>query len=111
MTISCVKGHKKVWWTCRRLQHRSDKKVIYCSTNVILSAAVSLSGNSWQKAELLFKAMNLRAPSVRQFTRLQTLIVAPTVHQCWVSEQNMMATSLKDANCSVIVAGDGEYLL
>jgi hypothetical protein len=43
ITITCEYGHRKVWWTSRRLQHEEENRAIYCAVNVLLPSCIVVS--------------------------------------------------------------------
>ena len=104
----------EVVWTCK-MKHASTwhsspkckdvRGTSFFIMNMILCAAIVLSGNNYSKIALLAKTFNLAIISQNTFERLVKLYVIPTVNDWWSQMQKEMLRALKDK--PVDISGDG----
>ncbi|CAB4021924.1 Hypothetical predicted protein, partial [Paramuricea clavata] len=77
VTWKCHAGHFGGRWasqsTCAGLR----------AGNLLLAAAIALSGNSYTKIGFLFKVMNMTYISKMLYNQYQSLYIAPTVEEYW----------------------------
>ena len=82
---SCENGHS-FNWTSSDVVHSSFGKKVF-SDNLRVSSAIVLSGNSFNKIELLFQFMNLRFISSTSFFAYQQLFICPSIGELYKREQ------------------------
>lgn len=95
---SCLSGHSDVW----RSQPFENKKPV---GNVLLSAALLFTGNSYSKMSSFAKSINLAFPSKTVYQQEQNATLFPVVQEKWLEEKGKAQAEVK-ALPKIILAGD-----
>lgn len=77
----CEKGHKGVWCSSKVLAEKRGQKLYVPPT--LMAAAVSVTGNNFEKVSLLANCLNLNFVSQSTFPRIQTHYVIPSIKELW----------------------------
>ncbi|KXJ05053.1 hypothetical protein AC249_AIPGENE28460 [Exaiptasia diaphana] len=75
--------------------------------NLLLSAAILMSGLPTQKTLRMFRFMNIACVSRSSFYRHTTNYVTPTIVQCWKEEQRSLLQKMRNEGNDLILSGDG----
>ena len=100
---SCDNGHSGTWASSELLTKKNHQKVYV--NNVQLAAAVLLSGNNYQKINLLAKFFGLQFISETIFYRIQKLYCFPAVQTMWADVKTAIHGHLPSTG--VTLSGDG----
>ncbi|XP_068729053.1 uncharacterized protein [Montipora capricornis] len=100
---NCTNGHADSWTSSEVLAVKSNQKVYV--NNVQLSAAILLSGNNFQKFNLLAKFLGLSSISESLFYRVQKLYCHPAIQNMWSNVKDAIQGHLPPTG--VTLAGDG----
>ncbi len=103
ITQTCLLGHEWVWRS--GALHRDKKKAAMIANNLLLGAAILMSGNNFAKVERMFQMVNLHCISESTFYRYQRVYVAPAINQ--VSTEYKKQVIQRFSNADVVVSGDG----
>ena len=77
LVYKCEKGHGGVWYSSSAICEKRNQKVFVTPT--LLSAAVLISGNNFDKLFLFAKCLNWEFVSQTHFTRTQSLYAIPSI--------------------------------
>lgn len=99
----CSQGHCGVWESSSILTVKRGQKV-YALT-VLLAASVIVTGNNFDKLDMLMKFLNVAFISERSFSRLQTTCAIPVVKELWENMKEKIWETLQGE--AIVVAGDG----
>lgn len=95
---SCLSGHSDLW----RSQPFVDRKPV---GNVLLSAAILFTGNSYTKVSSFAKTVNLAFPSRTTYQQEQNSTLFPVVQEKWLEEKSKAQAEVKVLP-KVVLAGD-----
>ncbi|XP_056382901.1 uncharacterized protein LOC130276918 [Hyla sarda] len=94
----CSSGHTSLLWES---QPRHGYEPL---GNVLLSAAVLLSGSSFVKSQHMFKLLNLKSIDKTTYSRNQSMYLFPTINHHWKKEQKAVIQSVQ--KMPLCLAGD-----
>ena len=100
---NCTNGHADSWTSSEVLAVKNNQKVFV--NNVQLEAAILLSGNNFQKFNLLAKFLGLSSISESLFYRVQKLYCNPAIQNMWSNVKEAIHGHLPSSG--VTLAGDG----
>ena len=102
VVYGCSKGHTGVWHSSSVLTEKRGQKVFL--TTVLLSAAILLTGNNFDKVELMAKMLRLAFVSSATFNRILSLHAVPVVKELWKKMKDRIWQTIKDEN--LVLCGD-----
>lgn len=100
---NCSNGHADSWTSSEVLTVKSNQKVYV--NNVQFCAAILLSGNNFQKFELLAKFLGLSSISESLYYRVQKLYCCSSIQNMWSNVKE--TTHGHFQSTGVTLAGDG----
>lgn len=100
---NCDSGHSGTWASSEVLTEKKGQKVY--ANSVQVAAAVLLSGNNYQKINLLAKFLGLQFISETLFYRIQKLYCFPAVQTMWTNMKSVIHGHLPSTG--VTLSGDG----
>ena len=100
---NCSHGHADSWTSSDVLTVKSNQKVYV--NNVQLCAAILLSGNNFQKFDLLAKFLGLSSISETLYYRVQKLYCCPSIQNMWSNVKETIHAHFQSTG--VTLAGDG----
>ena len=103
LVYKCEKGHGGVWYSSSVICEKRNQKVFVTPT--LLSAAVLISGNNFDKLSLFAKCLNWQFVSQTHFTRTQSLYAIPSIKDFWSRMKTLLWEVFK--NESLVLSGDG----
>ena len=103
LVYRCKKGHGGVWNLSSVICQKHNQNVYVTPT--LLSSAVLISGNNFDKLSLFAKCLNWNFVSQTHFTRSQSLYAAPCIKDFRSKMKTMFWEAYKDE--SVTLSGDG----
>ena len=99
----CSGGHSGVWHSSALLGTRRGQNV-FVST-VVTAAGVLVSGNNFEKIQMLMKFCSIHFVSESTFNRIQSLCVVPAIKELWERMKQKIWDVLKDT--PLVLSGDG----
>ena len=81
----CQNGHRFCWSSSEFHTNKNHAKIF--DSNLLLSSAIVLSGNSYAKIKMLFDFMQLAIISESTFYSYQRQFICPTVYEYYTMEQ------------------------
>lgn len=103
LVYKCEKGHGGVWYSSSLICQKRNQNVFVTPT--LVSAAVLISGNNFDKLSLFAKCLNWNFVSQTHFTRTQSLYAIPSIKDFWLRMKTMLWEVFK--NESLVLSGDG----
>lgn len=103
LSWSCARGHSGIWRSSEVLKVTKNNNVYV--NDILIPAAVVLSGNHYYKFSNLCQAMNLQIPSGQSYLNSQKHFIMPTVIELW--DQMTSETRKFLAEQDVCLLGDG----
>ena len=103
ISFTCPDGHSGLWHSSSVLCSKREQNVYALPT--ILCAGCLISGNNFEKVELMLRSCNVEFVSSSTFNRMQSLYVVPTVQSFW----EKMKTTLIEmySKETMVLCGDG----
>ena len=102
VSYRCSEGHAGVWHSSSVLTEKRGQKVFV--TSVLLSSAVLLTGNNFDKVELMAKMLRLAFVSSSTFNRIQTFHAVPAVKELWEKMKEQIWQTFQDED--LVLCGD-----
>ena len=102
VSYRCSVGHAGVWYSSSVLTEKRGQKVFV--TSVLLSSAVLLTGNNFDKVELMAKMLRLALVSISTFNRIQTFHAVPAVKELWEKMKEQIWQTFQDKD--LVLCGD-----
>lgn len=102
VSYKCSEGHAGVWHSSTVLTEKRGQKVFV--TSVLLSSTILLTGNNFEKVELLAKMLKLGFVSSSTFNRIQTFHAVPAVKELWKKMKEEIWQTLEEEN--LVLCGD-----
>ena len=99
----CSMKHTGVWESSSVLGTRGNQKV-YSST-VLMSSAVTATGNNFDKILLMMKFLNLNFISKATFSHVQSLSLVPVVKELWCTVRGCLSDVLGRVLCYAVMGG------
>ena len=103
LVYKCEKGHSGIWYSSSVICQKRDQKVYVTPT--LISAAVLISGNNFDKLSLFAKCLNWKFVSQTHFTRTQSLYAIPSIKDFWLRMNTLLWEVFKSE--SLVLSGDG----
>ncbi len=103
LSWSCPRGHAGIWRSSEVLKVTKNNNVYV--NDILIPAAVVLSGSQYYKFSNFCQAMNLQIPSGQSYLNYQKHFIAPTVAEFW--DQITSETRKFLAEQDVCLLGDG----
>ena len=97
--IECHSGHEYTW-------HSSPIENKQPVINLLLTASIVTTGNTYTRVSAIAKAMNLQYFSQTTYNKIQADKVFPVVQELWLKEEKKVREELRD-DPQVILSGDG----
>ena len=99
LTVSykCTLGHTNVWRSQPSLRRMP-------SGNLLISAAILLSGSSYNKIQNFFSILRMPVLSESEFYRIQSTYLNPTINDYWTLHQTAILSVLSEN--SMVLCGD-----
>ena len=98
ITTNCISGHIVSWQS----QASVEASV---AGNLLISAAILYSGNTYKHTADFFKHLNLQFVSSTHYYKTQKATLFPVVEQTWIKRQSAILKQMKQS-ISVDVCGD-----
>ncbi|XP_072006293.1 uncharacterized protein [Engystomops pustulosus] len=98
--VKCENGHESKLWETQ------PKQGMQPLGNLLISAAVLLSGSSFLKMMSFFRILNLKAIGKSTFFKNQTRYLFPAIEYTWKKEQSIVLSEI--SNRPVCLIGDGQ---
>jgi hypothetical protein len=98
ITISCHRGHETQWQSQPTLNRLP-------AGNLLISAAVLFSGNTFTNLDNFCKILNLQYLSEKSFYEIQNEYLFPTIHSAWIENQEQVTSYL--CGRPLKLSGDG----
>ena len=102
VSYRCSVGHAGVWYSSSVLTEKKGQKVFV--TSVLLSSAVLLTGNNFDKVELMAKMLRLALVSISTLNRIQTFHAVPAVKELWEKMKEQIWQTFQDKD--LVLCGD-----
>ncbi|KAM4017528.1 uncharacterized protein ACNLHF_007164 isoform 1-T3 [Anomaloglossus baeobatrachus] len=96
--VRCRSGHTRLLWES---QPRHGYQPL---GNVLLSAAVLLSGSSFLKSQHMFKLLNVKSIDKTNYYKNQSMFLFPAINHHWKEEQKTVIRSIRER--ALCLAGD-----
>ncbi|KAM4017532.1 uncharacterized protein ACNLHF_007167 [Anomaloglossus baeobatrachus] len=96
--VRCRSGHTRLLWES---QPRHGYQPL---GNVLLSAAVLLSGSSFLKSQHMFKLLNVKSIDKTTYYKNQSMFLFPAINHHWKEEQKAVIRSIRER--PLCLAGD-----
>ncbi|KAM4018390.1 uncharacterized protein ACNLHF_007748 [Anomaloglossus baeobatrachus] len=96
--VRCRSGHTRLLWES---QPRHGYQPL---GNVLLSAAVLLSGSSFLKSQHMFKLLNVKSIDKTTYYKNQSMYLFPAINHHWKEEQKAVIRSIRER--ALCLAGD-----
>ncbi|KAM4017421.1 uncharacterized protein ACNLHF_007047 [Anomaloglossus baeobatrachus] len=96
--VRCRSGHTRLLWES---QPRHGYQPL---GNVLLSAAVLLSGSSFLKSQHMFKLLNVKSIDKTTYYKNQSMYLFPAINHHWKEEQKAVMRSIRER--ALCLAGD-----
>ncbi|KAM4017527.1 uncharacterized protein ACNLHF_007163 [Anomaloglossus baeobatrachus] len=96
--VRCRSGHTRLLWES---QPRHGYQPL---GNVLLSAAVLLSGSSFLKTQHMFKLLNVKSIDKTTYYKNQSMFLFPAINHYWKEEQKAVIRSIRER--ALCLAGD-----
>ncbi|KXJ13785.1 hypothetical protein AC249_AIPGENE13315 [Exaiptasia diaphana] len=103
ISYSCPDGHSGMWHSSSLQGHKRGQRMFAIST--LLSSSVLVTGNNFDKVELLFKFLNCAFVSKSTFNRMQSFYAVPAIAEMWKNMKDGLEDIYK--NETVVLCGDG----
>ena len=103
VTWVCSKGHSGVWNSSALLGKRRGQNVF--ASTALTAAGVVISGNNFEKIQMMMKFCNIHFVSESTFNRIQSLCLLPAVRELWERMKCRVWDGLKDT--PLVLSGDG----
>lgn len=103
IAYTCKQGHYGLWHSSSILCEKRNQKVFVTPT--LLSSAVLMSGNNFEKIVLFAKCLNLNFVSQSSFTRIQSLHAIPSIKNLWQRMKEKVWEIYK--HDMLVLCGDG----
>ena len=89
VSYTCQLGHNNTWHSQTSLRRMP-------AGNLLLSAAILLSGSTYSKAAQLFSILHMPILSQSEFYRIQNTYLNPTINDYWTMHQTAILSVLSD---------------
>ena len=100
VSYRCSVGHTGVWHSSSVLTEKRCQKVFV--TSVLLSSAVLLTGNNFDKVELMAKMLRMAFVSSSTLNQIHTFHAVPAVKELWKkNERTNLAHISRQGSCFV----------
>jgi hypothetical protein len=90
VSYSCQLGHNNTWHSQTSLRRMP-------AGNLLLSAAILLSGSTYSKAAQLLNILHMPILSESEFYRIQNTYLNPTINDYWTMHQTAILSVLSDS--------------
>ena len=96
----CINGHTFSW---------NSQPIVnsMASGNLLTSAAILFSGNTFSKVNQLATYLNLKFISHTTYYTIQSNYLFPVINNAWLQEQSRVLNAMKIEGRPVILSGDG----
>ena len=102
VSYRCSLGHAGVWHSSSVLTEKSGQNMFV--TSALLSSAVLLTENNFDKVELMAKMLRLAFVSSSTFKRIQTFHAVPAVKELWEKMKEKIWQTFQDKD--LVLCGD-----
>ena len=103
LTMACSSGHRYTWYSSPQHVNKVGSRIFY--NNVLLAAAVLLSGNAHDKIVRMMKFLGLKCVTNSTFYRYQSLYFIPSIENVWRQHQSEIIA--EHIGKELVVFGDG----
>eukprot|EP00112_Aurelia_sp_Birch-Aquarium-sp1_P026001 Seg8953.4 transcript_id=Seg8953.4/GoldUCD/mRNA.D3Y31 product="hypothetical protein" protein_id=Seg8953.4/GoldUCD/D3Y31 len=103
LSWSCKNNHRGIWRSSEIIKVINNNNIYV--NDIMIPAAVVLTGNNYSKFALLCQALNIKIPGEQSFLNTQKHYIAPTVFDFW----KQMSTTCSNVlgNRGLCILGDG----
>ena len=99
ISYSCILGHNKTWHSQPVIRHMP-------AGNLLLSAAILLSGSTFAKTAKFATILRMPIPSKSEFYKIQRAYLIPVINDYWTIHQTAILSVL--SSCEPLhICGDG----
>jgi len=99
ISYTCILGHNKTWHSQPVIRHMP-------AGNLLLSAAILLSGSTFAKTEKFATILHMPIPSKSEFYKIQKAYLFPVINDYWTMHQTAILSVL--SSCQPLdICGDG----
>ncbi|CAB3979568.1 Hypothetical predicted protein [Paramuricea clavata] len=99
IATNCLNGHSVSWQSQPLIEGTA-------AGNILISAAILFSGNTYKRTVDFAKYLNLQFVSYSHYYTTQSTILFPVVQHTWITSQSALVKKLEQSD-SVDVCGDG----